>query len=324
MNLDGSGAPNSHGIHIDETPSTEDRRLFTGLYAQLEWSPVERLKLMAGARLNHTQEKKTGDPGNGEESQTQDRTHRRGSGVIGFSVALWHHHESAVWAFADARNTFKPAAIDFGPEGEGDILDPETARSVELGIRGHVGDGRFTWEASLFQMDFENLVTSDLRNGLPVLVNAGTERFKGFDLEADLRIVDDLHAQVSYAHHDSKFRDYVYLFDVPTQLAGKRLEMAPRTIAGFGLVYAPKTGLLAHVVMDYVGERYLNKRNTSLADAYTTWSAGVGWAWQRFNVRVDGWNINDTRPPVAESELGDAQYYRLPARTFRLSAGFNF
>ena len=39
---------------------------------------------------------------------------------------------------------------------------------------------------------------------------------------------------------------------------------------------------------------------------------------------VDGENLNDTRPPVAESELGDAQYYRLPARRARLSLGFRF
>jgi len=31
-------------------------------------------------------------------------------------------------------------------------------------------------------------------------------------------------------------------------------------------------------------------------------------------------NLNDQRPPVAESELGDAQYYLLPARRVEVSA----
>ena len=31
-------------------------------------------------------------------------------------------------------------------------------------------------------------------------------------------------------------------------------------------------------------------------------------------LQVDGRNLTDERPAVAESELGDAQYYRLPAR----------
>jgi iron complex outermembrane recepter protein len=41
-------------------------------------------------------------------------------------------------------------------------------------------------------------------------------------------------------------------------------------------------------------------------------------------IRVDGQNLSDSRAPVAESELGDAQYYRMPARTFRLTALFRF
>ena len=39
---------------------------------------------------------------------------------------------------------------------------------------------------------------------------------------------------------------------------------------------------------------------------------------------MDGRNLTDRRDPVAESELGDAQYYRLFARAFTLSAGVRF
>ena len=60
------------------------------------------------------------------------------------------------------------------------------------------------------------------------------------------------------------------------------------------------------MVANYVGERFLNKRNTALAPAYTTWSAGIGYRFEAWEIRLDGENLNDTRPPVAESELGDA------------------
>ena len=79
-----------------------------------------------------------------------------------------------------------------------------------------------------------------------------------------------------------------------------------------------------HVAADYVGERWLNKRNTSLAGSYTTVDAGIGYAFDRWEVRVDGYNLSDRRDPVAESELGDAQYYRLPARSYWLSARYTF
>jgi hypothetical protein len=40
--------------------------------------------------------------------------------------------------------------------------------------------------------------------------------------------------------------------------------------------------------------------------------------------KLDGWNLNDRRPPVSESELGDAQYYLLPARRLEMTLLWTF
>jgi hypothetical protein len=37
-----------------------------------------------------------------------------------------------------------------------------------------------------------------------------------------------------------------------------------------------------------------------------------------------GYNLNDSRAPVSQSELGDGQYYLLQARAFRLGLGYRF
>jgi outer membrane receptor protein involved in Fe transport len=101
---------------------------------------------------------------------------------------------------------------------------------------------------------------------------------------------------------------------VPAQLRGNRLEMSPQHLASTGWVYAPVKGWEASTQIQFVGSRYLNKRNTALAPQYTTWSAGLGYRTEGWELRLDGVNLNDQRPPVAESEVGDAQYYRLFAR----------
>jgi iron complex outermembrane receptor protein len=111
---------------------------------------------------------------------------------------------------------------------------------------------------------------------------------------------------------------------VPTQLRGRRLELAPRELASLGLVYAPTSGVIGSLTFQHVGERFLNKRNTALAGAYDTWSAGVGYRFSRYEIRLDGDNLSDERPPISESELGDAQYYRLPARSVRLGFDLRF
>ncbi len=324
VNLDGSDAPSSSNQTIEERVDLEDERDFSGLYAQVEWTPGERWLFQAGARLNHTEEERRaqvepgsaggeeGEQGGGEDSASETRA----SGTAGASFRVWRIDADSLWIFADYRAAFKPAAIDFGPEGEPTLLEPETGRSWELGLKGHHLGGHLDWLASAFRMDLEDLVTSTVVDGLPALVNSGKQRLEGVEVELGHLVRSDLRWQIAYSHHDAEFRDFVQSFDgVPTQLAGNRLEMSAEDLTGLGFVYFPHHGFIGSVLVNYVGDRFLNKRNTAPADDYTTWSAGLGFRSDGWQVRLDGYNLNDTRPPVAESELGDAQYYILPSRS---------
>lgn len=331
VNLDGTGAPNSFEPVVQERPRLEDERNFFGLYGQIDWTLTPRFLVQGGLRLNITHEKQEGevlpgdtgeDPGEepGEEEGGEDeQNNTKLSGVIGASFLVVDSGSNRLWVFGDYRNTFKPAAIDFGPEAEGGILDPETAQSYEGGVKGQLG-GRFDWQFSVFRMDFTNLVIGDIRNGLPVLINAGEQRFTGVELEGDVLMYTDLRLKFAYSHHNPEFRDFIQVFDgVPTQLAGKQLEMAPNDLAAFGVIYSPPSGISGSFVLNYIGDRFLNKRNTALADAFTTISLGAGYRFGKNNIRFDIDNVTDERDPISESELGDAQYYRMPARNFRVS-----
>jgi hypothetical protein len=44
----------------------------------------------------------------------------------------------------------------------------------------------------------------------------------------------------------------------------------------------------------------------------------------KWEIRLRSRNLSHERPPVAESELGDAQYYRLPARRVDLTVTLRF
>jgi iron complex outermembrane receptor protein len=244
---------------------------------------------------------------------------------VGVSWLAWESDDGGLWLFADYRSSYKPAVIDFGPEAEPEILQPEDAKSYEVGLKSRLGGGRFEWELTAFHMDFDNLVVSQVINGLPRLVNAGSERFRGVELDLKGRVLSDLFWQGTYARHDARFDDYVQEFDgVPTRLDDNRLEMSAKHLASAGVVWAPDHGFLGSLVANYVGERFLNKRNTALAPDYTTLSAGLGYRFGSWEIRADGDNLTDERDPVAESELGDAQYYRLPARSFRLGLTSRF
>jgi iron complex outermembrane receptor protein len=307
-----NGATATH----DPEPTTLDKdaanqRLFLGVYGSTEWRPIERFTFSAGLRVNATSERR-GEEGNPSVSNT------RLSGSVGAMYGVWEQGDDHVRLFANYRDTFKPAAFDFSlAENEG-VLDPETSTSYEGGVKLRTMQGRLDLEASAFHMDFTNLVTATVVNNLPALINSGKTRFKGVEVAADLRLAHAVFARASYSAHDGKFVDFVQAFDgVPTQLAGKWFEMSAKQLWSAGISVSPETGFIASGNVNFVGGRYLNKRNTALAPSFTTFDAGIGYRTARAEFRIDGRNLGDRRDPVAESEFGDAQYYRMTARTIR-------
>jgi outer membrane receptor protein involved in Fe transport len=332
VELDGSGAPSS--IPLGEERGIDDTRNFLGLYANLEWFALESLRFDLGARLNHTAEER-GEGGGEEEAAGGEaegkRDDTRLSGGVGVTWTAWQGGDDRLVAFGNWKDTFKPAAIDFnlaesdaGGEGGG-ILKPETATSFEAGLKADLAGRTLHLELAGFLSDLENIVVAQSIGGLPALANAGQVRLKGVELTAVERALGSLYLRGSYAYHDARFRDYLTELDgVPAQLAGNRLEMSPHHLLGLGVSWAPAQGFFASGELAYVGSRYLNKRNTALADSYATLAALVGYRRGRYEVRLSGRNLSDRRDPVSESELGDSQYYRLFPRHVALTGSVRF
>jgi iron complex outermembrane receptor protein len=239
------------------------------------------------------------------------------SGTIGASYRLWSFGNDSLVAFADYRDTYKPAAIDFGPEAEPDILSPETAHGWEAGIKGHLLSGSLWLEASYFDTRFNNLVIRENVDGLPSLANAGHERFRGIEAEIRWTPTDGLSVSASCAHHLAKFTDFARLRPDGSiqQLGGNRLELSPKDLASVVVTYTPRVGPQASITARYVGSRFLNKGNTVRAGSYVAIDARLGWRVDsKWAFHVEAENVTNRRDPVTESELGDAQFYRLPGR----------
>jgi iron complex outermembrane receptor protein len=331
VELDGTGAPSD--IPLGTEKRIEDTRNFLGLYGNVEWMPRESVRFDLGLRLNHTAEER----GEGEEEEQAGgdaaegkRDDTRLSGGIGVTWTAWQAGADRLVAFAHWKNTFKPAAIDFnlgeeeGGEGEG-ILEPETSNSYEAGLKSELLEHRLRLELAGFLTDIDNLVVAQEIGGLPGLANAGRVRLKGLELTVVGRAYGQLWLRGSYGLHDARFRDYLTEFDdVPTQLEGNRLEMSPHHLAALSASWSPAQGFFASGELSYVGSRYLDKRNTALADSYATLAALLGYRHGRYEVRLAGRNLTDRRDPVSESEFGDSQYYRLFPRRFDLAGSVRF
>jgi iron complex outermembrane receptor protein len=312
--------PDALDVHI------HDFRDFFGPYASIEWTPMDRLRVDGGVRLNIAHERREDqDAGAGTSSQDR-RTDARGGASVGAIFTAWSQDQNSVRLFANYRDTFKPGAIDFGiGEGGGEILKPETSRSVEGGMKGKFWNQRMEAEMSGFLMDFTNLVTATIVNGVPGLINSGKQRFKGFESGTAFFLPHNVTARATYSFHDATFTDFVQAFDgVPTQLAGKRLEMSARHLAAVGVSYVPSRGFLGGMEANYTGQRFLSKRNTATAGGFTTLGASAGYRAQRWELRIDGRNLTNRRDPVSESEIGDAQYYLMTGRRADVSFRVRF
>jgi iron complex outermembrane receptor protein len=309
----------------------DDHRDFSGLYGLVEWQPAPRLSVELGARLNQTRETRStstldlasGDWTGGSDSHTDSRL----TGSLGLTWTLWQEGADSVRLFGNAKNAFKPAAVDFGLDSEAQILKPESARSFELGLKGRFFGGKLSTELAAFRMDMDNMVISTTgADGLPVLQNAGQQRFQGVEWSLAALLAPDFFLRTAYSYHDARFTNFVFEFDpgVPTQLAGNRLEMSPFHLGSLALTFAPARGLTASFEAAYNGPVWMDKRNSAPAGGYTTLGASVGWRAPGWELRLTGTNLTDRRNPVSESELGDAEYYRMPGRRADASVRFRF
>jgi iron complex outermembrane receptor protein len=313
---------------VDEINGTDDRRAFYGQYLQANWLPADRWTVLAGLRLNETHERKrsthidTADAtADTDDYDTKNKT--KLSGMVGSSYQVWHDGKDEAVAYADYRNQFKPAAIDFGPDVTPAVLNPETSRSYDGGIKGRVLDGHLDYDANLFFLHFNNLVvqTTDA-NGDPVMVNAGSSIFKGFELETKYHVYKDLSVGLNYSYHDARYVKYA-ADDGIGNYDGKNRALSPHVLASYGFYYGPRQGFNASFVAAYIGNRYLDEDNTASTPSYTTLDGSLGYKFRAFSLTLNGYNLTDERKPVTNSEFGDGSYYFLPARTVFINFGID-
>lgn len=325
--LNGSVAPPpTTDLPANEIGSVHDSRVFLGQYLQGDWKPDDRLDVLAGFRLNETFEHKyTTDylltPPASFAGIVANRDVLRPAGTIGVSYRVWQKDRDEAVVYANYRNAFKPAAQDFGPDFQPTVLLPETAQSYEAGVKGALFGAHLSYDADAFLQNFQNLVVP-LPTGF--LTNAAHEQLKGVELETRYAIQPDLSLAANIAWHDDTFGQYLFFDGVNSvNVAGNQLTLSPHILASAGLLYTPDQGFNGTVVVNYVGQRYLDEENTALVSGYATLAATAGYRFNRFLVTLEGTNLTNVRPPVSASEFGSQSFYLLNARMIWLRLGYS-
>jgi outer membrane receptor protein involved in Fe transport len=335
--LDGvSQVPSTEGLTPKGTVNLNDSRQFVGLYVQSHIETTSNTSLLGGLRWNTTHETREEDRVNSRGVRTvtpgvQDVDRLTGS--IGAAWRVWHDAGAAlsvVTLHGNIGYTFQPAQIDFGPNPEaqpegGGLLKPETQRSVIVGMKADSRNGAASLDVDGFFVDFYNQPVQATANGTAVLRSIGQQRYKGIDVEGALRPVKGLSIKANVGWSDALYQDYVTDVDgTPTQLAGNHQVLTPRVRVGGGLLYAPDRGWRGSLTSNWIGQHWLNSLNTFEAPAYAVVDASLGYRFSRFTVAVLGSNLGDRRDAVQLSDLGEGQFYRMPARRIDATLSWHY
>jgi outer membrane receptor protein involved in Fe transport len=328
--------PKLENIPNGDNRSFMDRRTFFGLYVNDEWTPVKWLTVTLGARYDRVsealtssvQEIGTPSPDVAEDSRAEGQW-SGGVSVLGRIMDRPVGPLDVLNAYVSLKSNFKPAAPNFLEAESARILDPERVRSGEFGIKTRWLEKTLSFDVTFFHMNFENMVVSTLGpTGLPEMVNAGEQRFQGTELDLQWRpcAVKGLLLAAGYAHHDATFVNFSFLTpDGQLRVVdGKRLELVPRDMWNVRAAYGSDRGPGGFVAIRHQNIRPLTRRNTFYTDSFFEWDAGATWNFAWGMLSVTGRNLGDSRHYIADSEIGDSQFYVAPPRRVTAELTFRF
>ncbi|MCI0433054.1 MAG: TonB-dependent receptor [Gemmatimonadetes bacterium] len=288
--------------------SQTDRVSTIGPFAQVSFRASERVDLVAGARYDAvkfaTDDMHLSDGGD----DSGDRTLSALSPMAGISWAIRPRlrlYGNVATAFQTPTTTElinSPPATGQPccPGGFNVALDPQKARSMELGARGDIGDG-ITIDAAFYHMNVQNTIVPFQvpdGEGREFFRNAGESRHRGVEVAALVPI--GRHA----ATLAWTFNDFVFLDDGVESIdhEGNRLPGIPRHHLFAGLRLFPRDEVRIDLEADHTGEYFSNDANeeSSVNPAATVLDARLYWT-RRFRQ----WRI---APFIAINNITDERY----------------
>ena len=331
---DASSIPDVGAIPPGDLRSFKDARTYLAVFARDEWTPVPMFTLSGGGHYDntsetlHAQAQEQGPPLGPLEVSDDDRTEHAWTGDLSGLVRMLKQPLGELTTanlYANWKSAFKPAAPNLSEAESAEILDPEWTHSVEAGLKARGWGDQVSVDFSWFDMKFENMVVSalDPSNNI-VLVNAGSQRFKGIEVDAALRpnFVPGSTLALGYGHHDAKFVHFTNPDGVTVD--GNKIELVPEDLFNARLDLRMKQGFGVFGALRWQGERPSNEENTGTFESFTEYDAGASYHFEPMTVSFTGHNLGDDRHPVAESELGDLQFYMSAPRRFTFEVSTNF
>ncbi|MCC6318412.1 MAG: TonB-dependent receptor [Gemmatimonadaceae bacterium] len=159
-------------------------------------------------------------------------------------------------------------------------LDPVTATSRELGVRGVLGH-RVLYSVAWYDMRVENDILSILdATGTSTSSNAGATRHHGIESALGALLVPSVRVDLAWSTATQRYVNWV----IPVQrhnvsYGGRTIEQAPHTLGNALVTWTPailRGGRLA-VEWSHTGRYYMDPENTHRYDGFQLWTLHGNW-----------------------------------------------
>ena len=272
------------------------------VFAMAYFRPSSKWNISLGGAMNKIGYKLTDKfPDNGDQSGSQ-------SFPVIFSPRLGANYapNNSVAVYASVGHGFSMPSPEETLLPEGDInkdLQPEKGWQYEAGIRLNLLRNATQIEATVYQIDLNNLlVTKRLTEDIFTGINAGETQHRGIELLLKQRIFQlsnfpgNLNLNANYTYSQNKFIDFT---DNDKTYNGNLLPGIPSHLFQASLVWNPIKPLTIDVRSQYTGEQFINDANTETNDSYFLSDIKVSYHFKTlslgsFELFAGVNNINDT------------------------------
>jgi iron complex outermembrane receptor protein len=231
--------------------------------------------------------------------QSLDASYSQLSPKLGF---IWHADKD--WTvFGNISDSFEPPSFGELSGGAGvDLLDEQTARTVEIGTRGRIS--RVQWDMAVYSARVrDELLSLNTPAGQPLgTVNAPRTVHRGLELGAEIALSESIAWRSNYLWSDFRFDGNATYGDNP-------LPGIPEHFYRGELTWTPRDAYFVTLNTEWSPRRYaVDMANSLFADSYALWGVKLGHTIdQGVSWFIEGRNLSDRTYAASTGVVADAR-----------------
>ncbi|RXJ81359.1 TonB-dependent siderophore receptor [Arcobacter sp. F2176] len=239
--------------------------------------------------------------------------------AISPSFGIVYHVTDKTSLYTNYSESFTPNSAT---DKSGNVLDPETGKGYEIGIKQKLFDDRLNLTAAIFKIEKENIALAD--PDAPSLsgwsVPSGKQESKGFELDLAGDITSNWSMIASYGYTKTKNKNN----------DDKNLRNIPKHTANIFTTYKLSTFDLPDFYVGagarYLGSKYADDANSIKLDSAIIYNATIGYKKGNWKANISVQNLTDEEyvDGSASGKTSDTRVYVGDPRTVLATISYRF